>query len=111
MINGVTKGFMTVMKYGYKFFAMKVKLLENGKVLQIEKFAGDNYVRKIRVAEGVTLKLSEDEKKKEILVCGVDVDAVGLTCSLINQSCKYRDVDSRVFLDGLYIFERKFQSS
>lgn len=38
MIDGVTKGFKTVMKYGYKFFAMKCMTKDDGKVLTIEKF-------------------------------------------------------------------------
>ena len=40
MILGVTKGFVTVMKYGFKFFAMKITSENDGKVLVIEKFAG-----------------------------------------------------------------------
>ena len=35
MINGVTREFKTIMKYGYKFFGMKLQTLENGKVLEI----------------------------------------------------------------------------
>ena len=111
MIFGVTKGFMTVMKFGFKFFAMKITAIDGGKALSIEKFAGENYVRKIKCVEGVTVSVSDDIAKKEIMVCGIDPEAVGLTCSLINQSCKYRDVDSRIFLDGIYIFERKFQDN
>lgn len=110
MIDGVTKEFKTVMKFGYKFFAMKLRTLENGKVLEIEKFAGQLQKRYVKAVDGVIMKLSSDETKKEIEVIGKDVNAVGLTCSLINQSCKYTDVDRRIFLDGIYIFERKFNS-
>lgn len=108
MIDGTTKEFKTVMKFGYKFFAMKLKTLENGKVLEIEKFAGQLSKRYVKAIEGVTMKLSTDETKKEIEVIGKDVNSVGLTCSMINQSCKYTGVDKRIFLDGIYIFQRKF---
>ena len=110
MIDGVTKEFKTVMKYGYKFFGMKLKTLEDGKLLEIEKFAGRLEKRYVRAVEGVVMKLSEDETKKEIEVIGKDINSVGLTCSLINQSCKYTNVDRRIFLDGIYIFNRTFNS-
>ena len=109
MVDGVTKGFKTVMKYGYKFFAMKCMTEEDGKVLTIEKFQGDLDVRRIRAVEGVTITVQTQDNKKEIEVSGVDPNAVGLTCALINQSCKIRRVDKRIFMDGIYIFERKFQ--
>ena len=109
MVNGVTKGYRYVMKYGYKIFAMKAVAEEEGKTLKIIKFLGDNYVRKIRAVDGVRVSVSQETTKKEIYVDGIDVNAVGLTCARINQSCKPRNVDKRIFLDGIHIFERKFQ--
>ena len=84
MIDGVTKGFKTVMKYGYKFFAMKCMTEDDGKVLTIEKFQGDLNVRRIKAVEGVTINVCTQDNKKEIEVCGIDPNAVGLTCALIN---------------------------
>ena len=84
MINGVTREFKTIMKYGYKFFGMKLQSLENGKVLEIQKFAGRLEKFYVRALPGVKMVLSQDETKKEIAVIGKDVDSVGLTCSLIN---------------------------
>lgn len=84
MIDGVSKGFKTVMKYGYKFFAMKCTAENDGKVLKIEKFQGDLDVRKIKAVEGVTMNVVTHDNKKEIEVCGVDPNAVGLTCALIS---------------------------
>ena len=111
MINGVTKGFKYIMKFGYKIFQMKYVLEENGKVLKIIKFLGDSYVRKIRALDGVKISMSEDFKKKEIEITGLDVNLVGLTCSLINQSCRPKNVDKRIFLDGIHIFKKTFQDS
>ena len=108
MIDGVTRMFKTVMKYGYKFCVMKLQTLEDGKVLEIEKFAGRLEKIYVRAVKGVTMHLSQDEAKKEIAVVGMDVNSVGLTCQLINQSCQYRDLDRRIFLDGIYIFSRNF---
>lgn len=105
MIVGVTKGFTTVMKYGYKFFPMTVGVREN--ILEIEKFAGRLYKPKVTPIEGVTLSMNPNEIAKEINVSGIDAESVGKTCSLINQSCKYRNVDKRIFIDGIFIFEKK----
>ena len=38
MIVGVTKGFVSVMKYGFRFFPMTVNVVKNN--LEIVKFAG-----------------------------------------------------------------------
>ena len=47
MVNGVTRGFRYVMKFGYNIFAMKNVAEEDGKVLKIIKFLGETNVRKI----------------------------------------------------------------
>ena len=38
MITGVTKGFVTVMKYGFRFFPMTVNVVKNN--IEVVKFAG-----------------------------------------------------------------------
>lgn len=105
MIIGVTKGFTHVMKYGFKFFPMSVSVKNN--VLEIEKFAGRVYKPRVAPVEGVKLAMNPNEVAKEIIVSGIDIEAVGKTCSLINMSCKYRNVDKRIFIDGIFIFDRK----
>ena len=82
MIVGVTKGFTTVMKYGYKFFPMSVGVRNN--TLEIEKFAGRLYKPKVKPIEGVKLAMNPNEIAKEIEVSGIDAETVGKTCSLIN---------------------------
>ena len=82
MIVGVTNGFTTVMKYGYKFFPMTVGVREN--VLEIEKFAGRLYKPKVTPIKGVQLSMNPNEIAKEINVFGIDAESVGKTCSLIN---------------------------
>jgi len=83
MINGVTRGYKYVMKFGYKIFAMKNVASEDGKELKIIKFLGDNYVRRIKAVDGCTISVNQDPTCKEIYVDGIDPNAVGLTCSII----------------------------
>lgn len=65
------------MKFGFKFFAMKLNVQENGTVLEIEKFAGRLEKKKVRAVKGCKITLSSDETKKTIEVSGLDINAVG----------------------------------
>ena len=84
MINGVTRGFRYVMKYGYKILPMQPVVEDNGKTLKVINFLGDKYIRTIRALDGVTISTSEENNKKEIEVFGIDPNSVGLPCALIN---------------------------
>ena len=106
MITGVTKGFKYVMKYGYNILPMQPVAIDGGKTLQVVNYLGQKYVRKIKCCPGVTVETNDADTKKEIIVRGIDPNAVGLTCSLINQNCTIANVDRRKFKDGIYIFQR-----
>lgn len=109
MINGVTKGYCYVMKYGYNILPMQPLALEGGKVIQISNYIGEKYIRKIKAVRGSIITHKEGETKKELEITGIDRDAVGLTCALINQTCKPKNKDRRKFKDGVYIFQRGLQ--
>ncbi len=109
MVKGVTKGFRYVMKYGYKILSMECVAVEEGKVLKVINYLGKNQPFKIRALDGVTIKIGDDETKKEIEINGIDPEAVGTTCALISQSCRPKNVDKRKFLDGIFIFKKTTQ--
>ena len=109
MVQGVTKGFKYVMKYGYNILPMQPTAVEGGKVLQVTNYLGEKYIRKIRAVAGVTVATKDADNKKEIEICGIDRDAVGLTCALINQNCRSKNKDKRMFRDGIYIYQRGLQ--
>lgn len=111
MITGVTKGFRYVMKYGYKILPMQPVASEDGKSLKVINFLGSKYIRNIKALDGVTIRTNDTDNSKEIEVMGIDPNACGITCALINQSCKSKGVDKRKFLDGIYIFERNLQEA
>ena len=103
MIEGVTKGFKYTMKYGYNILPMKPVAIDDGKTLQVTNFYGQKYIHKVPTQPGVTVAIDEDQVKKRILVTGISKEAVGLTCSRINQTFKSRGVDKRKFKDGIYV--------
>ncbi len=105
MITGVTKGFVSVMKYGFRFFPMTVNVVKNN--IEIVKFAGRLQKPVIKPVEGVKVELNPQATAKEVIISGIDADSVGKTCGLLGNACKYRKVDKRVFIDGFYMFEKK----
>ena len=104
MVTGVTKGFVSVMKYGNKFFPMTVSVNKNN--AEIVKFAGRLHKYVVKPVEGVKFSLNPNATAREVLVSGIDKDSVGKTCGVLGGTCKYRKVDRRVFIDGIYPFDK-----
>ena len=107
MILGVTKGFKYTMKYGYNIKPMQPIAVEGGKVLQILNYLGDKYTRKIACVGDTRVAHKEGDPKKEIVITGIDKEAVGLTGAMIHQSCRPKGRDKRIFKDGIYFFQRE----
>ena len=103
MIEGTIKGFKYHMKYGYNILPMKPIAIDDGKTLQVTNYYGQKYIHKVPTQPGVTVSIDEDHVKKRIFVRGISKEAVGLTCSRINQTFKSRGVDKRKFKDGIYV--------
>ncbi len=102
MITGVTQGFTYKMKIVSSHFPMNVKV-EGGQVL-IENFIGERWVRRARIiGEGTRVEVKGDD----VIVKGIDKEAVGQTAANIEQATKIREKDLRKFLDGIYIYEKR----
>lgn len=110
MMIGVTKGYHYVMKYGYNLTPMQPVAVEGGKALQVTNYLGEKMNRKVKASAGCSISTANAESKKEIDITGIDCEAVGQTCSRINQSCRPRDKDRRKFKDGIYTFIRGEQT-
>ena len=100
MVEGVEKGFTYKMKVVYAHFPVTVKV--TGKKLVVENFLGEKMARSMDLVEGVTVQV----KGPEITLTGVDKELVGLCASQLEQLCRIRDRDRRVFQDGIYIIEK-----
>ena len=110
MMNGVTKGYTTVMKFGFNLIPMQPVAVENGDVLNVINYIGEKRTRKIRASPGVKVTTPNVDTKKEIEVSGINCEAVGETCARINQACTPLNKDRRKFKDGLYVFSRGFSA-
>ncbi|MEM1689351.1 MAG: 50S ribosomal protein L6 [Candidatus Hadarchaeales archaeon] len=100
MIKGVTDGYTYKLRIVYSHFPIKVEVKGN-KVL-IHNFLGEKYPRVAEILEGVTVRVEGDE----IIVSGIDKEAVGQTAANIEQATVVRYRDRRIFQDGCYITEK-----
>jgi large subunit ribosomal protein L6 len=98
MIKGVVEGFECKLKIVYAHFPIQVKV-EGDKVLIIN-FLGEKKPRKAQIVGKETkVKVTSDE----IIVTGIDKEAVGQTAANIEQATRIKGYDPRVFQDGIYI--------
>jgi large subunit ribosomal protein L6 len=102
MIKGVTEGFAYKLKIVYAHFPITVKVLEKQKKISIENFSGEKVPRVASIVGGVSVKVSGDE----VVVEGTRLEEVSQTASNIQQATLIKEKDQRVFLDGIYVFEK-----
>ncbi len=100
MITGVRKGFTYKLKVVFSHFPISVKLKD--KSVLIENFTGERNPRKAKIIGNVQVKIQGED----IIVQGLDVEEVSQTAANIEQATKVKRKDPRIFLDGLYVFER-----
>ncbi len=104
MIKGVVEGFTYKLKIVYSHFPVSVKV-EGDKVV-IENFMGEKSKRVAKIVGNVKVQVKGDD----VVVEGIDLEQVAQTAANIEQASRIRDRDSRIFMDGIYIYERKGKS-
>jgi large subunit ribosomal protein L6 len=100
MINGASKGFSYKLKIVFSHFPISVKV--QGKTVLIENFTGERRARKVKMLGDVQVKVQSED----IIVQGLNLEDVSQTAANIEQATKVKKKDPRVFLDGIYVYER-----
>lgn len=100
MITGVTKGFTYKMKIVFSHFPISIKVQD--KTVLIENFTGERRPRRVKIVGDVKVKIEPED----IIISGTNLEQVSQTAANIEQSTKVRGKDPRVFLDGIYVYER-----
>jgi len=100
MITGVTKGFTYKLKIVFSHFPISVKVGE--KTVAIENFTGE---RSPRVAK-IMGEAKVVAKGEDVIIQGINIEDVSQTASNIERATKVKLKDPRVFLDGIYVYER-----
>ncbi|MFQ6134633.1 MAG: 50S ribosomal protein L6 [Nitrososphaerales archaeon] len=101
MITGVTKGVTYKLKIAFAHFPITVKV--KGNEVHIENFYGERAPRVAKIVGDCKLEVQEED----IIVKGVSLDDVGQTAANIEQATTVKNKDQRVFLDGVYIYEKR----
>jgi large subunit ribosomal protein L6 len=100
MITGVEKGFSYKLKIVFSHFPMSVKV--QGKTVLIENFTGERRARRVKIVGDVQVKVQSED----VIVEGINLEDVSQTAANIEQATKVKKKDPRVFLDGIYVYER-----
>ena len=98
MITGVTKGFTYRLKMVYAHFPLSIKVDQN--TVKIENFIGERAARVAAIVGQVDVKVDGED----VVVSGVDKEAVSQTAANIQKATHIRQYDPRVFSDGVYIY-------
>jgi large subunit ribosomal protein L6 len=101
MIIGVEKGFSYKLKIVFSHFPISTKVQD--KAVLIENFTGERRARKAKIIGDVKVKVESED----IIVEGINLEDVSQTAANIEQATKVKKKDPRVFLDGMYVYERK----
>lgn len=100
MITGVTNGFEYKMAIVYSHFPMQTKV--DGKRFVISNFLGEKTERVAKIVGDTNVKISGNT----VTVSGINKEEVGQTTANIEQRCKIKRFDPRVFQDGIYVVEK-----
>ncbi|MEM3700044.1 MAG: 50S ribosomal protein L6 [Candidatus Bathyarchaeia archaeon] len=100
MITGVRKGFTCKLKIVFSHFPISVKIKD--KTVLIENFTGERNPRKAKIIGDVQVKVQSED----IIVQGINLEDVSQTAANIEQATKVKRKDPRVFLDGIYVYEK-----
>jgi large subunit ribosomal protein L6 len=102
MINGVREGFFYKLAIVHAHFPMQVAVTKEGDAVAVSNFLGERKPRLAKIGEGVNVEI----RGKEIIVSGINKEAVGQTAANIEQTTKIKRYDPRVFQDGIYLVDK-----
>ena len=101
MVKGVTDGFTYKLKALYSHFPMTLAV--QGNKLIVNNYFGERVPRSAAILDGVEVKI---QNKTEVVVSGIEKEAVGQTAANIERSTTVKKRDRRVFQDGIYLIEK-----
>jgi large subunit ribosomal protein L6 len=101
MVTGVTKGYTYRLKVVYAHFPITVKT--KGSQILVENFVGERSPRIAEIVGSCKVTVEGDD----VLVKGVSLEDVGQTSANVELATKIRRKDQRIFLDGVYIYQKE----
>ncbi len=101
MVTGVTEGYLYRMKVIFAHFPVTVKV--KGNTVVVENFMGERSARVTKIVGDCKVTIDGDD----IIIKGVSLEDVGQTSANLEQATKIKRKDQRIFLDGVYVYEKK----
>ena len=101
LIFGVTKGYTYKMKVVYAHFPISVKV--KGETISVENFIGERSARTAKIIGRCKIATEGDD----IIIKGISLEDVGQTAANVEQATKIKRKDQRIFLDGIYVYEKR----
>jgi len=101
MVSGVTKGYTYRLKVVYAHFPISVKT--KGNQVLVENFVGERSPRVANIVGDCKVSVEGDD----VVVKGVSLEDVGQTAANVELATKVKRKDQRVFLDGIYIYQKE----
>ena len=99
--EGLVEGYTIKMKVVFAHFPITVKV--EGKTILIENFQGERAARQTKVV-GNTKVIPKGE---DVILTGEVWTDITQTAANIELKTKVKNKDHRVFLDGIYVYEKK----
>jgi large subunit ribosomal protein L6 len=100
MIKGVSNGWEYHLKTVFNHFPIKSTV--KGDQFVVENFLGERHPRTANILPGVKVSV----KGPDVVVEGIDRQAVSQTAANIERATRVRGRDIRIFQDGIYITHR-----
>ena len=100
LIKGVQKGYTFKMKIVYAHFPITVKAKDGN--INVENFQGERAPRVSKIFGDTKVVPKGDD----VIITGPVLTDVSQTAAALQQNTKVKNKDSRVFLDGIYLFEK-----
>ncbi len=99
--EGLIVGYTIKMKIVFAHFPVTVKV--DGKVIIIENFQGERAPRKTRIVGNTKVT----PKGEDVILTGAVWTDITQTAANIELKTKVKNKDHRVFLDGIYVYDKK----
>lgn len=101
LIEGIIEGYTIKMKIVYAHFPVTVKV-DSGMVL-VENFQGEHAPRRAKIIGNTKVTPKDDD----VIITGAVLTDVTQTAANIQQATRIKNKDHRVFLDGIYVYDKK----
>jgi len=100
MVTGVTQGYTYRLKVVYAHFPISVRT--KGDTVFVENFVGERSPRISKILGECKVTVEGDD----VVVKGVSLEDVAQTAANLEQATKIKRKDQRIFLDGIYIYQK-----